>query len=216
MKKTLLGISIAAALLAMSANVNAATRDLVFEDEDEPVAEADASVEKISVKTTVELVRNGEKSNVSTSTEFQSGDKVKLLFTPNTDGYVYWMAKGTSGDYSMLYPNAKAGMNNEIKRNETYTVPAKGSFKFDDKAGNEEILCIISTERLADLDAAAANQFKDATEQLDNLTAMNQPEEKKKSATRDLVFEDEEEVNTATQTTPKGEPVVIQYTLVHK
>lgn|SRR5574344_1514416 len=216
MKKTLLGISIAAALLAMSANVNAATRDLVFEDEDEPVAEADASVEKISVKTTVELVRNGEKSNVSPSTEFQSGDKVKLLFTPNTDGYVYWMAKGTSGDYSMLYPNAKAGMNNEIKRNETYTVPAKGSFKFDDKAGNEEILCIISTERLADLDAAAANQFKDATEQLDNLTAMNQPEEKKKSATRDLVFEDEEEVNTATQTTPKGEPVVIQYTLVHK
>lgn len=216
MKKTLLGISIAAALLAMSANVNAATRDLVFEDEDEPVAEADASVEKISVKTTVELVRNGEKSNVSPSTEFQSGDKVKLLFTPNTDGYVYWMAKGTSGDYSMLYPNAKAGMNNEIKRNETYTVPAKGSFKFDYKAGNEEILCIISTERLADLDAAAANQFKDATEQLDNLTAMNQPEEKKKSATRDLVFEDEEEVNTATQTTPKGEPVVIQYILVHK
>ena len=144
MKKLLLCASITAALIALSANSYSATRDLVFEDEETTAETTDPNVDVIGVKTTVLLERDGMQSNVAPSSEFKSGDKVKLVFTPNIDGYVYWLAKGSSGPYAMLYPNAKAGMNNEVKRNEEYTVPAKGAFRFDNTPGNEELLCILS------------------------------------------------------------------------
>ena len=195
----------------ISLNANAATRDLVFEDEDEaPVA---ADVQKIAVKTTVELTRDGETTNVVPSTEFKSGDKVKLKFTSNIDGYVYWLAKGTTGSYAMIYPAPKAGADNSVKKNQEYTVPAKGAFRFDDNPGDENLLCILSAERVPELEEAAKTMFKDST-------AVANVEEKNANSrqTRDLVFEDEDEddVNTAQQTAPVGEPFVVQYILKHK
>lgn len=203
--------TIFASVFAMSASANAATRDLVFEEDE--TTEVSSEIEKISVKTTVLLTRDGQETTVLPSEEFKSGDKVKLLFTANTDGYVYWLAKGSSGQYQMLYPNAKAGMDNKITRNQEYTVPAKGSFRFDDTPGNEELLCILSTAKVPELEQAAANQFKDSADQIDSL----KEEKEKKATTRDLVFEeeDEEDVNTVSQDTPVGEPFVAQYTLKH-
>lgn len=223
MKNKLFLSLLASSLLLTISSANAGTRDLVFEDDEEevtaPAEAADSALQQIAVKTTVLLTRDGTESTVLPSAEFKSGDKVKLLFTSNVDGYVYWLAKGTSGEYSMLYPNAKAGMDNKITRNEQYTVPARGAFRFDSTPGNEELLCILSTEPMPDLDEAARNQFKDATvvAQLEN----DQTEEEEvSSGTRDLVFEDEEDeetgVATASQTAPAGEPFVVSYVLVHK
>lgn len=216
MKKGLLCLSLAL-LLAWGGDAFArTTRDLVFEDEEEAPTSATneaANTETIGVKATVVLERDGQKSTVTPTHEFKSGDKVKLVFTPNTDGYVYWLAKGTSGKYAMLYPNAKAGMDNSVKRNTEYTVPAKGSFRFDDTPGNEELLCILSTEKLEDLDKAAAEQFANADKQVAQL----EEDQGKKRATRDLVFEEDEEedVQTKTQTAPKGEPFVAPFVLKH-
>lgn len=215
MKKKLFLSLLASSLLLTFSSAYADTRDLVFEDDTEEVTAPEEGMQNISVKTTVLLTRDGQDSTVLPTAEFKSGDKVKLLFTANTDGYVYWLAKGSTGQYAMLYPNAKAGMDNKITRNEQYTVPARGAFRFDDNPGSEELLCIISTAPMPDLDEAARNQFKDssAVDQLAN----NQAEEEE-SGTRDLVFEDEEEsdVSTASQTAPVGEPFVVTYTLVHK
>lgn len=191
------------------------TRDLVFEDDEAAPAAAEQSGDSqtIGVKATVVLERDGQKSTVTPSHEFKSGDKVKLVFTPNTDGYVYWLAKGTSGNYTMLFPNPKSGMDNTVKRNNEYTVPAKGSFKFDDTPGNEELLCILSTEKLPDLDQAAAEQFANAGQQVAEL----EQKQTSKRATRDLVFEEDEEedVQTKTQQAPKGEPFVVPFVLKH-
>lgn len=215
MKKSVFALSLlAAATFGLCSTTYAANRDLVFEEDEETVtAPADSANETIAVKTTVQLTRNGETSNVLPDAEFQSGDRVKLLFTSNVDGYVYWLAKGTSGNYSVLFPNAKAGMSNEIKRNQEYTVPAKGSFRFDDNPGNEELLCIVSTTRIPEIEEAAGNNFQDPSA-IDNATAK---QEKRKSSNRDLVFEEEDEgsVNTVAQETPKGEPFVAFYTLKH-
>lgn len=220
MKNKLFLTLLASSLLLTLSSANAGTRDLVFEDDEEevtaPAEAADSALQQIAVKTTVLLTRDGQESTVLPSAEFQSGDKVKLLFTSNVDGYVYWLAKGSSGEYSMLYPNAKAGMDNKITRNEQYTVPARGAFRFDNTPGTEEILCILSTEPMPDLDEAAHNQFKDA----DSLAQLETEKTQKKSSTRDLVFEDEEDedtgVATSSQTAPVGEPFVVSYTLVHK
>lgn len=194
------------------------TRDLVFEDEPtKQVTPANTEVtggtQSIGIKTTVILERDGQMSTVLPSHEFQSGDKVKIVFTPSEDGYVYWMAKGSSGQYQMLFPSPKAGSDNIVKRNQEYTVPVSGNFRFDNTPGSEELLCILSTERLADLDAAAAEEFKNAAKQI---VALEENHAAKRS-TRDLVFEEDETDNVSTkkQMAAKGEPFVTSYILKH-
>lgn len=209
---TLAALAFAVAAV-FSTSAMSATRDLVFDDDEDAAAAADDSKQTIAVKTTVQLTRDGQTSNVAPSAEFKSGDKVKLVFTPNVDGYVYWMAKGSSGQYALLYPSAKAGMDNAVSRNQEYTVPAKGAFKFDDQPGDENLLCILSTDKIPELEQAAGNMTAAAPE-IDQIEKTNQ----QKRQTRDLVFDDEEdeEINTTSQVANKGEPFVAQYTLSHK
>ncbi|MDR2054415.1 MAG: DUF4384 domain-containing protein, partial [Desulfovibrio sp.] len=124
-----------------SASKRRTTRDLVFDDEDEKedapkvVGSSSDTVkgEKIAVKATVELTRDNQTKTVLPTEDFKSGDKVRLLFSANRNGRVYWVAKGTSGKYQVLFPSAKAGMDNSIVKNKEYTVPAKGAWRFDDK-----------------------------------------------------------------------------------
>lgn len=222
-KKILLGLMSLSISLCLALNAEAArkTRDLVFEDDEETAVSQNTEVQNpqvVAVKATVELNRNGEVSTVSPSHEFQSGDKVKLLFTPNIDGYAYWLAKGTSGNYTILFPSVQAGADNKITRNTEYTVPVKGSFKFDATPGDEELLCVISPTRIAELDKAIAETSKGAIS-VEDSQQVAQVEEKNtsKRKTRDLVFEDEDEedVNTKTQVAPEGEPFVAYYVLKH-
>ena len=83
------------------------TRDLVFDDEEPAQTQAMESSGKqtTALKTTMLLKRDGATSTVLPTHEFKSGDSVKLVFTPNIDGYVYWLAKGSSGSYSVLFPS---------------------------------------------------------------------------------------------------------------
>lgn len=197
------------------------TRDLVFDDEEPAQTQAMESSGKqtTALKTTMLLKRDGTTSTVLPSHEFKSGDSVKLVFTPNIDGYVYWLAKGSSGNYSVLFPS-KANMDNAVQRNQEYTIPPKGTFRFDDTPGNEELLCILSAEKLP---AHGAKPLLKRTQhrlmhkvvrQLAKLEEKNTP----KRTTRDLVFDDEDEgdVNTKQQVAPKGEPFVAHYVLTHK
>lgn len=214
---------IVGALLTVWANDSWAartTRDLVFEDEEPEQTQALESSGKqaTALKTTMLLKRDGVTNTVLPTHEFQSGDSVKLVFTPNIDGYVYWLAKGSSGAYSVLFPS-KADTDNAIKRNQEYTIPRKGVFRFDDTPGKEELLCILSAERLPDMDKAIAEA--DAAQiSAQSSTQLAKLEEKNtaKRTTRDLVFEDEDEgdVNTKQQVAPKGEPFVAHYVLTHK
>ncbi|MDR3087076.1 MAG: DUF4384 domain-containing protein [Azoarcus sp.] len=216
-------------VLALSAPAFAErkTRDLVFEDDDDA---ASAEIAKksnianpvtISVKTVLELTRDGQTNSVDPNHEFKSGDRVKLRYTTNAGGYVYWLAKMSSGKYSVLFPNNQTGMDNLIKKNEEHTVPVKGSFRFDDKPGTENLLMIFSPDKIPELEQAVAeaNGQKNNTVE-NNSTQLASLEDKNtsKRKTRDLVFEDEDEddVNTKTQVAPKGEPFVAMYELVHK
>lgn len=216
MKKSLLSLALALAL-AWGGDAFAArtTRDLVFEEDDAPaVADQEASgAQTMAVKATVVLERDGQTSTVTPSHEFKSGDKVKLVFTPSTDGYVYWMAKGSTGNYSMLFPSARTGTDNSVKRNTEYTIPVRGSFRFDDTPGTEELLCVLSTEKLPDLEKAATGELASAGQPAAEL----EKEQAKKRTTRDLVFEEEDEgdVQTKSQQAPKGEPLVVSFGLKH-
>ena len=117
------------------------TRDLVFEDDEQPAAaESQTSLpaKVVAVKTAIELERDGQTTTVLPTHEFTNGDKVKFIYTTNVDAYVYWLSQGTSGDYYMLFPNPKVGTDNFVKKNEIQTIPVKGSFKFSGKTGGGE------------------------------------------------------------------------------
>jgi hypothetical protein len=206
-----LGLIVAAFIItAFNSEAQRKTRDLVFDDASETKSSSKLNVSggnAVGVKTTMELTRNGKVSNVLPTYEFKSGDAVKLIFTSSLDGYVYWLSKGSSGSYAVLFPTPKAGTDNKITKNTEYTVPPKGSFRFDANPGQEELLCIVSKTPLPDIEQAAAAQ----------VTALvNKNEGKRK--TRDLVFDDEDQgsVNTKKQSTPGEEPFVAHYVLTHK
>ncbi len=200
------------------------TRDLVFDDasdnkSDEKMGGHAEEAQTKGIKTTIQLTRDGANSTVVPSYEFKSGDKVSLVFTPSIDGYAYWLSKGSSGSYSVLFPCKSAGMDNAVKRNQEYTIPVKGFFKFDENPGNEEVMCILSSDRIIDLektisDIAEENFKKNLNKQITTLEEKNTYQR----ITRDLVYEDENnnDINTKTQSGPKKEPLIAHFVLVHK
>lgn len=60
MNKLWLNLLLGTAVAALSLNVQAATRDLVFEDDEEEAVEAAPGEQTVAIKTTVLLTRNGE------------------------------------------------------------------------------------------------------------------------------------------------------------
>lgn len=209
----------------VAANTRRATRDLVFDEEEEKaerpaVQGTDSSAvqgEKIAVKTTVELTRDGKQTTVLPTSDFKSGDKVRLLFSASRDGHVYWVAKGTSGSYQMLFPNEKAGMDNKVVKNKEYTVPSKGAWRFDDKKGTETVVCILAPNNVAELDTAVQLTSAGKKDEASSIIAQVVGGHETKRTTRDLVFEEEDEkdVNTKTQVSKDNEPFVATYELMH-
>jgi len=138
------------------------------------------------------------------------------------DGYIYWISRMTSGKFTVLFPTAKTGMDNAVKKGEKYTMPAKGAFRFDDKTGTEILICMISPQKIAALDAAiaaadAAGQQVDLN-QLDKVINNLGEQNLNKRQTRDLVFEEEENETslTKTQTVKPGDTFVATYELIHE
>ena len=198
------------------------TRDLVFEDEEQPLA-AEAAAEEagmeeatvISIRTTLELERDGQITQVLPSEQFQSGDRVKFVYMTNTDGYVYWLMEGSTGNYDMLFPSERAGMDNFVSMNTEYTIPTSGAFRFDENPGIEKILVILSKEKLPELEATAQGTTEPTTE-VAELTTDNT----EKRETRDLIFEEEADEDTGVVTTSQAapteeEPFVAYYELTH-
>lgn len=200
-----------------------ATRDLVFEDDEDDapvVADSTASGvsgDTIAMKTTVELTRDGKTTTVLPTEDFKSGDKARLIFSTNRDGHVYWLNKGTSGQYQVLYPTPKTGMDNSVIKNKEYTVPSKGTWRFDNTQGTETLVAVLSPDPVPQLDKAvqlAANGDAQGASSL--LSAVVNGHEKKRT-TRDLVFEEEDDgdVNTKSQKANGNEPFVATYELTH-
>lgn len=205
------------------------TRDLVFEDEEETSATSQQESTsgkkqvRIAVKVAMELKRDGQTTTVLPSHTFQNGDRVKFIYTTNVDAYVYWLSQGTSGDFYMLFPNPKVGSDNFVKKNEVYTIPVKGSFKFTGKPGVEKILLVMAPQKIPELEKAAqeaAVKGGKVEEQAGQISSVQSKTQTKRKS-RDLVFEEDDDeesgISTSSQvSTDISEPMVVYYELRHK
>lgn len=104
--------------------------------------------------TITQLMPNGDKKEVPTTTAFKSGDKINVRVEVNDFGYLYILARGSSGKWSPLFPSPKvAGGDNRVGPGVPYTLPSGYVFTFDDQPGEERIFIVFSRKPEPDFDS---------------------------------------------------------------
>ena len=135
----------------------------------------------------------GEAVEVAPDTVFRSGDRIRLGFEPNIDGFLYVIQEGTSGRWSMLFPHPQMQSGrNDVSRFTEVEIPPGGWFRFDDNPGTERIMVYLSREKVSALpgaDGPVVRVESVARSTVDDLTRTIRP--------RDLLFEKDEVVPAA-------------------
>ena len=84
------------------------------------------------------------------SENFRNGDRLRVAVEANADSYLYIAAKGTSGKWEVLFPNATAeGGDNHVKRLKATMV----NFSVEGAPGEEKLFLILSRQPETNLDA---------------------------------------------------------------
>lgn len=82
----------------------------------------------------------------------RQGDRFRLLFKSDQEGFLYAINQGSSGVFSLLFPNRDANLpNNLVKAGETFKVPPDGAdswLRFDETPGAESITVFLSKNRI--------------------------------------------------------------------
>lgn len=100
-------------------------------------------------------VANGAEAEVDPAGAFRSGDQVRVKVECNRDGYLYVIARGSSGNWKPLFPapDINGGVN-RIVAHRGYRLPSDTqAFTFDEQPGEERLFVIFSAEPVKDIDA---------------------------------------------------------------
>ncbi len=116
---------------------------------------------------------------------FRNGDKVRLSFESNIDGFLYVVTEGSSGRWAVLFPHpdSNGGMN-RIRRSEEYIVPPDGWIRFDEHPGTEKVFVVLSKEPLSQLPG-----FEKPVTKAESLNASLVESVQQSIRSRDLTFE---------------------------
>ena len=90
---------------------------------------------------------------VDTETVFRSGDRLKIQVETNAEGYLYVVARGSSGNWSVLFPASEVeNGSNRVTPFRPYLTPATGRFYFDGQAGEERLFLVLARKPEAQLE----------------------------------------------------------------
>lgn len=133
----------------------------------------------------VQLMPSGQEVDADPAQRFHSGDRVKFVFESNIDGFLYVAHLGSSGRWSVLFPNPSinAGLN-EIGRGSAYEVPSNGWFRFEGDAGTEQVFVVVSRDRLKQMPG-----FAEPVSRTEVVSAQVIDDLRNRLPSRDLVFE---------------------------
>jgi hypothetical protein len=93
---------------------------------------------------------------VDPAKDFKSGDKIRVAFESNFDGFVYIVNVTPGGKTKVLYPYKHEG-NNMVSKGQRYEFPGEGLIEFDDEVGTEVLQVYMSRERIKSFDEAIKN-----------------------------------------------------------
>ena len=89
----------------------------------------------------------GEAVEVDPKTVFRSGDRIRFVFEPNIEGFLYVIQQGSSGEWSSLLPHPRiAGGRNRVVPFGEMAIPPGNWFRFDDRPGTERIFLYLSPD----------------------------------------------------------------------
>jgi hypothetical protein len=93
---------------------------------------------------------------VDPARDFKSGDKIRVAFESNFDGFVYIVNVTPGGKTKVLFPYKQEG-NNMVSKGQKYEFPGEGLIEFDDEVGTEVLQVYMSRERIKSFDDAMKN-----------------------------------------------------------
>lgn len=135
----------------------------------------------------IQKVADGGESDVDPGKTFKSGDSVRFAFESNIDGFLYVVQQGSSGNWTVLFPNPDInGGRNQIKKGEQYNVPDEAWFTFDNNPGTENVFVFLSRDQVAMLPG-----FNRPVTKMENVRAEVVQDLQRSVRSRDLVFERE-------------------------
>jgi Domain of unknown function (DUF4384) len=92
----------------------------------------------------IDLLENNSGSRrVTSSHNFRSGDSIKLQIKSGISGFLYVINQEASGNQTYLYP-LKGQQSDLIEPGMQFTIPERGSIRFDDVPGNEKIIVALA------------------------------------------------------------------------
>ena len=131
---------------------------------------------------------DGGAVEVAPDTTFQSGDRIRFVFEPNVDGFLYVVQRGSTGRWSMLLPHPLINDGqNSVTRFAEVAIPPEGWFRFDDNPGTEQVFVYFSEEPVDTLPGGARPVVTAQT-----VAAPTVIELANSVRSRDLVFESED------------------------
>jgi hypothetical protein len=93
---------------------------------------------------------------VDPAKDFKSGDKIRVAFESNFDGFVYIINVTPGGKTKVLFPYKHEG-NNMVSKGQRYEFPGEGLIEFDNEVGTEVLQVYMSRERIKSFDEAIKN-----------------------------------------------------------
>jgi hypothetical protein len=90
---------------------------------------------------------------LSPDSTFHSGDRIQLGVQINSSGYLYIIQRGSSGQWTPMFPSAAIqNVDNRVESGRTYVIPPKGNFYFNDQPGEEKLFIIVSRQLEPDME----------------------------------------------------------------
>ncbi|MFN7917071.1 MAG: protein kinase [Vicinamibacterales bacterium] len=150
----------------------------------------------------IQKLESGEEVEVDPARTFRSGDRVRLAFESNSDGFLYIAMQGSSRRWAVVFPSEQInGGSNAVTAGSPYQMPDNGWFRFDETPGTEELFVVFSRQRLAEMPG-----FTRGARRGDSVPAKAVEDMRQRLASRDLVFEKD-----SSQRGPKGTASQVQY-----
>ena len=137
---------------------------------------------------------SGQPVEADPDTTFRSGDRIRLSFEPNVDGFLYLIQQGSSSRWSMLFPHPQInGGQNGVTRFGEVTIPPAGWFRLDETPGTERLLMYLSRTKVSALPGADGPVVRVESVAQPTVTALTGA-----IRSRDLVFEKDETASEGT------------------
>ncbi len=95
---------------------------------------------------TLEKKENATSRVVSASYVFHADDKIRFRLRSAINGYLYVMNRGSSGNWSQLFPRNELTQSRKVSSGHEYVIPATGAgwFQVAGPAGDDEVYFLIS------------------------------------------------------------------------